>query len=215
MSKLRVHCFSVSLDGYSAGLNHDRDNPVGVGGLSVFGWQFATRTHHRMSGNDGGATGIDDDFVARGFEGIGAWIIGRNMFGPIRGAWSDDKWKGWWGDNPAYHAPVFVLTNHPRASIAMEGGTTFHFVTDGIHAALKRALGAANDQDVRLGGGIATMQQYLRAGLIDEMHFVVSPALLGSGECLFRGIDVPSLGYHLTDHIPTPTATHIVISKRR
>jgi dihydrofolate reductase len=214
MSRLRVHCFSISLDGYSAGPNQDLENPVGVGGLPVFGWQFATRAHHKMHGQEGGATGIDNDFVLRGFEGIGAWIIGRNMFGPVRGPWPDDNWKGWWGDTPPYHTPVFVLTNHPRASIPMAGGTTFHFVTDGIHSALEQAVDAANGQDVRLGGGIATMRQYLRAQLIDQMQLVVSPVLLGSGERLFEGIDAPSLGYQVTDHIPTQAATHMIINRR-
>jgi dihydrofolate reductase len=215
MSKLRVHCFSVSLDGYSAGPNQDLANPVGVGVLAIFGWQFATVTHHRMSGKDGGTTGIDNDFVARGFEGIGAWIMGRNMFGPVRGPWPDDTWKGWWGDNPAYHTPVFVLTHHPRASVAMSGGTTFHFVTDGIQAALERAADAANGQDIRLGGGIATMRQFLRAGLVDEIHMVASPVLIGCGERLFEGINLPALGYQLTGHIPAPTATHMVMTKRK
>ena len=213
MPKLRVHCFSLTLDGYSAGPYQDLGNPAGVGGLAVFGWQFATRTHHRMSGKEGGTTGIDDDFVARGFEGVGAWILGRNMFGPVRGPWPDDAWKGWWGDNPPYHTPVFVLTHHPRASITMSGGTTFHFVTDSIHAALEQAADAAKGQDIRLGGGIATMRQYLRAGLVDEMHLVVSPVLLGRGERLFQDIDLPELGYQVTGHIPTPGATHMIITK--
>ena len=188
--------------------------PVGVGGLPVFGWQFATQAHHKMHGKEGGETGTDNDFVLRGFQGIGAWIIGRNMFGPVRGPWQDNNWKGWWGDNPPYRTPVFVLTNHPRAPIPMAGGTTFHFVTDGIQSALEQAVDAANGQDVRLGGGIATMRQYLRAQLIDQMHLVVSPVLLGSGERLFEGIDLPSLGYQLTDHIPTPAATHMIINRR-
>jgi dihydrofolate reductase len=215
MSKLRVHCFSVSFDGYSAAPNQSLENPVGVGGLPVFGWQFATRTHHAMHGQDGGATGIDNDMVARGFEGIGAWIIGRNMFGPVRGPWPDDTWKGWWGDTPPYHTAVFVLTNHPRASITMSGGTTFHFVTDGIEAALERAVDAAKGKDVRLGGGIATMRQYLSAGLIDEMHMVVSPVLLGSGERLFQGVDAPGLGYQVTGHLPGQGAMHVFMSRRR
>lgn len=215
MSKLRVHCFSVSLDGYGAGPSQDLDNPLGVGGAALHKWAFATRTFQQLFGNDGGATGIDNDFAARGFEGVGAWIIGRNMFGPVRGPWPDDTWKGWWGDTPPYHTPVFVLTNHPRASITMNGGTTFHFVTDGIHRALERAVDAAKGQDVRLGGGIATMQQYLRAGLVDQMHLVVSPALLGSGESLFQGINLPALGYQLTDHIPSPGATHMILTRQK
>ncbi len=214
MSRLRVHCFSISLDGYSAGPNQNLENPVGVGGLPVFGWQFATQAHHKMRGDAGGETGLDNDYVLRGFESIGAWIIGRNMFGPIRGPWPDESWKGWWGETPPYHTPVFVLTNHARAPIEMAGGTTFHFVTDGIQSALERAVDAAKGQDVRLGGGVSTMQQYLRARLIDEMHLVVSPALLGSGERLFQGIDAPALGYQLTAHVPTPGATHITLTRR-
>jgi dihydrofolate reductase len=174
-------------------------------------WAFATRTFRQMFGSAGGTTGVDDDFAARGFTNIGAWIMGRNMFGPVRGPWPDGSWKGWWGDNPPYHTPVFVLTSHPRTSITLSGGTTFHFITDGIHAALKRA---ANGQDVRLGGGVATIQQYLRAGLVDEMHLAISPILLGSGEHLLAGIDAPKLGYHVTEHAPTTTATHIVLTKR-
>jgi dihydrofolate reductase len=214
MSRLRVHCFAISLDGYGAGLNQDRDNPLGVGGLALHEWAFRTRTFQKIHGKDGGATGIDDDFVARGFDNIGAWIMGRNMFGPIRGPWPDDDWKGWWGNDPPFHTPVFVLTNHPRASIDMIGATTFHFVTDGIHAALQRAIDAANGHDVRLGGGVATIRQYLRAGLIDEMHLGMSPILLGVGECLLEGMDAPKLGYQCTQHAATPNATHFVITKR-
>ncbi len=215
MSKLRVHCFSISVDGYSAGPHQDRENPVGVGGLPIFGWQFATQAHHAMHGQQGGATGTDNDLVLRGFEGIGAWIIGRNMFGPVRGPWLDDAWKGWWGDTPPYHVPVFVLTNYPRASITMSGGTTFHFVTDGIQAALERAVDAAHGKDIRLGGGAATMRQYLQAGLIDEMHLVISPVLVGSGERLFEGVDAPALGYQVAEQIATPGAMHIFLSKRK
>jgi dihydrofolate reductase len=212
-SRLRVHCFSVSIDGYGAGPNQDIDNPLGVGGLALHQWVFGTRTFQKLFGKEGGATGPDDDFAARGFENIGAWILGRNMFGPVRGPWPDDTWKGWWGDNPPYHVPVFVLTHHPRATLSMEGGTTFHFETGGIEAALKRALEAANGKDVRLGGGVATIRQYLRAGFIDEMHIAVSPVVLGSGENLFAGINVPGLGYECTEHVPTATATHIVLTK--
>jgi dihydrofolate reductase len=213
MPRLRVHCFSVSLDGYGAGPNQSLNNPLGVGGTALHKWLFTTRTFQRMFGKEGGATGIDNDFAMRGFEGIGAWILGRNMFGPVRGPWPDDTWKGWWGDNPPYHVPVFVLTHHPRASLTMSGGTTFHFVTDGIHAALERAADAAKGQDIRLGGGAATIRQYLSAGLIDEMHLAISPVLLGSGEDLLQGMDTPELGYQCTEHVPTPNATHIVISR--
>jgi dihydrofolate reductase len=214
MPKLRVHGFSISVDGYGAGPDQNLDNPLGVGGLALHEWAFATRTFRQMFGGDGGTTSIDDDFAARGFANIGAWIMGRNMFGPIRGPWPGDSWKGWWGDKPPYHTPVFVLTNHPRASVPMNGGTTFHFVTDGIHAALERASEAANGQDVRLGGGVATIRQYLRAGLIDEMHLVISPILLGSGEPLLAGIDAAKLGYQCSEHVPTTNATHVVLTRR-
>jgi dihydrofolate reductase len=214
MPKLRVHGFSLSLDGYGAGPEQSLDNPLGVGGMALHEWGHATRTFRQMFGQDGGTTGVDDDFAARGFVGIGAWILGRNMFGPVRGLWPDDTWRGWWGDNPPYHCPVFVLTNHPRASIAMDGGT-FHFVTDGIHAALKRATEAASGRDTRLGGGVATIRQYLRAGLIDEMHLAISPVLLGSGEHLLAGIDAPNLGYQCTEHVPTASATHVVLTRRK
>lgn len=215
MPKLRVHCFSISLEGYGAGPNQDVDNPLGVGGIALHEWAFATRTFRKMFGQDGGTTGIDDDFAARGFDNIGAWILGRNMFGPIRGPWPDNTWKGWWGDNPPYHTPVFVLTNHPRESITMNGGTVFHFVTDGIHATLQRALHAAGGRDVRLGGGVAAIRQYLCAGLIDEMHLAISPILLGSGENLLAGIDAPKLGYRCTEHVPTPSTTHVVLTSHR
>jgi dihydrofolate reductase len=213
MPKLCVRSFSISLDGFGAGPHQDLNNPLGVGGTALHEWAFATRTFRKMFGSEGGTTGIDDDFAARGFKNIGAWILGRNMFGPIRGPWPDDTWKGWWGDNPPYHTSVFVLTHHPRESITMNGGTTFHFVTEGIHAALQRAIEAAQGQDVRVGGGVATIQQYLRAGLIDDMHLAISPALLGSGEHLLGGIDLPKLGYHCTEHVPTPKATHVVLTK--
>ena len=214
MPKLRVNAFTISVDGYGAGPNQDVNNPLGVGGMALHEWAFATRTFRQMFGRDGGETGIDNDFVVRGFNNIGAWILGRNMFGPVRGPWPDNTWKGWWGDNPPYHTPVFVLTHHERASIAMAGGTTFHFVSDGILAALERATEAASGRDVRLGGGVATIQQYLRAGLIDEMHLAISPVLLGSGEQLFDGIDAKELGYQCTEHVPTENATHVVLTKR-
>lgn len=214
MSKLRVQSFSISIDGHGAGPNQSIDNPLGVGGVALHEWAFATRTFQQMHGGAGGTAGVDDDFAARGFSNIGAWIIGRNMFGPIRGEWLDDEWKGWWGDNPPYHVPVFVLTHHPRASIEMAGGTTFHFVSDGIQTALKRAMQAANGLDVRLGGGIATIQQYLRAGLVDEMHLAIAPTVLGSGEHLFAGLDAVALGYRCSEHVPTAKATHVVLTRR-
>src|SRR5262245_51262617 len=210
MSKLRVESFTVSLDGYGAGPNQSLENPLGVGGSSLHQWFFATRKFQKqVLGVEGGETGSDDDFAARGFRNVGAWILGRNMFGPIRGPWPDDKWKGWWGDNPPYHTPVFVLTHHARESISMDGGTTFHFVTDGIHRALERARDAANGLDVRLGGGVATIKQYLRARLIDEMHIALTPILLGSGESLFADIDLPSLGYQCVEGVATQRATHV------
>jgi dihydrofolate reductase len=214
MSKLRVQSFSISIDGFGAGPDQDLANPLGVGGLALHQWVFGTRTFQKMHGQGGGATGIDDDFAARGFANVGAWILGRNMFGPVRGPWPNDTWKGWWGDNPPYHVPVFVLTNHARPSIAMDGGTVFHFVTDGIHAALAHATEAAHGKDVRLGGGVATVRQYLRAGLIDEMHLAISPVLLGAGEHLLGGIDTAKLGYQCTEHVASANALHVVLTKR-
>jgi dihydrofolate reductase len=214
MSKLRVESFTISLDGYGAGPNQSLENPLGVGGASLHEWAFATRTFQKqVLGAEGGTSGIDDDFAARGFRNVGAWILGRNMFGPIRGPWPDDNWKGWWGDNPPYHTPVFVLTHHTRESISMNGGTTFHFVTDGIDRALESARDAANGLDVRLGGGVATIRQYLRECLIDEMHIAIAPVLLGSGASLFSDIDLPSLGYQCIEHVATQRATHVVIRK--
>ena len=214
MTKLRVNSFSISLDGFGAGPNQDLDNPLGVGGEALHEWIVPTSTFQQMQGNEGGKTGVDDDFAARGLKNLGAWILGRNMFGPVRGDWPDDTWKGWWGDNPPYHVPVFVLTHHARPSIEMDGGTTFHFATEGIHATLQQATDAANGQDVRLGGGVATIRQYLEAGLIDEMHLAVSPILLGSGEHLLAGIDLLALGYACTEHVATEDATHFVVTRR-
>ena len=213
MQKLRVASFSVSIDGFGAGPNQDIENPLGVGGMELHNWVFPTKTFQQMMGKEGGTTGIDNDFVSRGFSNIGAWILGRNMFAPIRGAWPDEEWKGWWGDSPPYHVPVFVLTNHERNSIEMDGGTTFHFVTEGIHAALDRAFESAQGKDVRLGGGVSTIRQYLEARLIDEMHIAMSPVLLGSGENLFSGINLVSLGYKCTEQVPTDNATHLIIKK--
>jgi len=215
MAKLRVQSFSISIDGYGAGPNQDLANPLGIGGLALHQWFFATRTFKKMHGQDGsgGATGIDDDFAQRGFANIGAWILGRNMFGPVRGPWPDDSWKGWWGEEPPYHVPVFILTHYPRPSITMKGGTVFHFVTDGIHAALQQATEAANGKDIRLGGGVSAIRQYLTAGLIDELHLAISPALLGAGENLLAGINLPALGYQCTEHVATANATHVVLTK--
>jgi dihydrofolate reductase len=214
MSKLRVHAFTISLDGYGAGPNQALENPLGVGGEALHGWFVATRTFNEMFGRAGGATGVDDQFAARGVENIGAWILGRNMFGPIRGEWPDAAWKGWWGDNPPYHADVFVLTRHARPSFQMEGGTTFHFVTEGIETALQRARASAKGQDIRLGGGVSAIRQYLKAGLIDEMHVAIAPILLGAGEHLFVGIDTLALGYTCTRHTNTPNACHLVLTKK-
>lgn len=213
-AKLVVRCFSVSADGYGAGANQAVDNPMGDGGMALHQWVFPTRTFQKtLFGKDGGTTGPDDDFAARGFDNIGAWILGRNMFGPVRGPWPDDSWKGWWGDEPPYHCNVFVLTHHARAPIEMKGGTVFHFVTDGIESALGQAKQSAGSKDVRLGGGVATIREYLKAGLVDELHLAISPVLLGSGENLFANIDLIRLGYKRSEHVATPNATHIVFTK--
>jgi dihydrofolate reductase len=213
MSQLKVQSFTISLDGYGAGPDQSLPNPLGIGGEPLHDWLVATRTFHQMTKSEGGATGIDDAFAQRGFANIGAWILGRNMFGPVRGPWPDESWRGWWGDEPPYHVPVFVLTHHARAPVTMKGGTTFHFVTGGIEAALQQAREAAAGRDVRLGGGAATIRQYLKAKLIDEMHVAISPVLLGSGEALFAGIDLPALGYRVSEHVTTPNATHVVFSR--
>ena len=213
MSRLIVHSFSISLDGYAAGPRQDLENPVGVGGLQVFEWFFPTRTWQRMHGHADGETGVDDDVAAQGFKGIGAFILGRNMFGPVRGEWSTwpEEWRGWWGDEPPYHTPVFVLTHHPRLPLEMKGGTTFHFVTDGIHSALGLAKDAAGENDVRLGGGVSTLRQYLSAGLIDELHLAIVPVLLGEGEHLFGGLNLPALGYECVERIEGKRATHVTL----
>ncbi len=215
MPRLRVSN-SISLDGFAAGPKQSLDDPLGQGGFAVFQWFFATEIFKKMHGDgEGGSRGLDNDFALRGFANVGAWILGRNMFGPIRGEWPDDAWKGWWGDNPPYHVPVFILTHHPREPIPMADGTTFHFVTGGIHEALRRALEAAHGQDVRLGGGVYTIRQYLLAGLVDELHLAVAPAILGSGENLLHGINLPQLGYSVTEHVPTRAATHVVLTRER
>lgn len=215
MSSIRIESFTLSLDGYGCGPEQSLENPLGRGGTALHEWAFATRTfRQRILGLDDGETGIDDDFAARGFRGVGAWILGRNMFAPTRGAWpDDDDWKGWWGEEPPYRCPVFVLTHHARASLRMKGGTVFHFVTDGPERALARALEAADGADVRIGGGVSTVRQYLRARSVDEMHLAIAPVLLGSGENLFAGIDLPSLGYRSVEHVPTSRVTHVVVRK--
>ena len=213
MARLRVHGFAISIDGYGAGPHQGIQNPLGVGGLSLHEWVFGTRTFRQMHGEEGGTTGVDDDFAARGLAGIGAWIMGRNMFGPIRGPWPDDTWRGWWGEDPPYHTPVFVLTSYPREPLVMKGGTVFHFVTGGIHAALEQAAAAAGEQDIRLGGGVSTIRQYLQAGLVDEMHLAIAPVLLGSGEHLMTGLDLPALGYTCSQHVASDNATHVVVTR--
>jgi dihydrofolate reductase len=213
MPKLRVHSFAISLDGYGAGPNQSLDNPLGEGGRRLHNWAFATQGARQSFGMDGGETGVDNDFWRRGDEGIGATIMGRNMFGPIRGPWEDDAWTGWWGDDPPYHHAVFVLTHHPRRSIPMKGGTTFHFVDQGIEAALEQALEAADGNDVRLGGGAATIQQYLRAGLIDEMHLAIAPILLGSGERLFDRLGGGPEGYEIVEHVCSPSVIHVRLAR--
>jgi dihydrofolate reductase len=213
MARLRVESFSMSIDGFSAGPDQSLENPLGVGGSALHDWAFKTETFQKMFGGESGSTGVDNDFAARGFRNVGAWILGRNMFGPVRGPWPDDSWRGWWGDNPPYHTDVFVLTHYPRASIRMEGGTTFHFVTEGIHVALVRAKAAAGGKDVRLGGGAHSIREYLQARLVDEMHIAISPVLLGAGESLFGGLNLVALGYQCTERVATVNATHVVLSK--
>ena len=213
MSKVKVACFGLSIDGFSAGPRQGIDDPLGVGGLSLMAWFFPTRSFQQMHGGVDGETGIDDDFATRGAADIGAWILGRNMFGPVRGPWPDESWKGWWGDNPTYHVPVFVLTHHAREPLVMAGGTTFHFVTEGIHAALDAAKKAAGDRDVRIGGGVDTVRQYLQAGLVDEVHLALSATLLGQGEALLPGIDLPALGFKCTERAASPLATHVVLAR--
>jgi dihydrofolate reductase len=214
MSKVRVHCFALSLDGYGAGPRQGIDNPLGVCGFALHTWMHPTRTFQRMVlGKEGGETGPDDELTAQGFANVGAWILGRNMFGPVRGAWPEDAWKGWWGDNPPYHTPVFVLTHYPRAPVALKGGTVFHFVTVGIEEALTRARDAAGGKDVRLGGGVSTVRQYLKARLVDEMHIAISPVLLGSGEHLLAGLDLPALGYVCSRYLNTEKASHVFVTR--
>jgi dihydrofolate reductase len=214
MSQVRVESFTISLDGYGAGPNQGIDSPLGVGGEELHQWAWPTRTFQTMFGAEGGTTGLDDEFAARGFRNIGAWILGRNMFGPVRGPWPDMAWKGWWGNNPPYHVPVFILTHHARPSIEMEGNTSFHFVTGGIHEALERARDAAGERDVRIGGGPRTIQQYLRAGIVDELHIAIAPVLLGSGERLFEGVDMRALGYECVQFVASEKATHVVLRRR-
>jgi dihydrofolate reductase len=213
MSRLIANSFSVSADGFGAGPAQSLEHPLGIGGMALHEWAFATRTFQAMHGGGDGETGVDDGFAARGVRNMGAWILGRNMFGPSRGPWPEDAWKGWWGDDPPYHCPVFVLTHHARAPIPMAGGTTFHFVTGGIHEALERARDAAAGRDVRVGGGVSTLRQYLAARLLDEVHLAIAPVLLGRGEALFAGIDLPALGYAVTEHARGDRASHLVLKR--
>lgn len=216
MPKVKVAGFSVTLDGFSAGINQALKDPLGAGGPQMFQWMFPTRYFHEMTGQEGGETGVDDDMARRAMSGFGAFILGRNMFGPIRGKWPDEEWKGWWGPNPPFHAPTFVLTHHARNPIVMEGGTTFHFVTDGIESALAQAKKAAGNKDVKIGGGVSTVRQYLAINAIDEIHLVVSPALLGKGEALFGGvpgIELVEKGFKVTEQVATPRAMHVVMTR--
>lgn len=214
MTRVRVEGFTVSLDGYGAGPGQELDHPMGIGGHQLHQWALPTRTFQKnLFGIEGGTTGTDEEFAARGFHNVGAWILGRNMFGPVRGPWPDFEWKGWWGDSPPYHVPVYVLTHHARPPLQMEGHTTFHFVTGGIHEALELARQAANGKDVRIGGGPDTIRQYLREGLIDELHFAISPVLLGSGEPLFEGLDLTALGYTCDRFVASEKATHVVLKR--
>lgn len=214
MTKLRVACFAISLDGYGAGPNQSLDQPLGVSGEGLHSWFVPTRTFQKMIGQDGGTGGVDDEFAARGIENLGAWILGRNMFGPVRGPWPNLDWKGWWGPTPPYRVPVFVLTHYARPPLEMDGGTVFHFVTGGIHEALERARAAAGGKDVRIGGGASVIRQYLRERLIDELHVAVSPVVLGSGERLFEDVDLRALGYACTRHAASEGATHFVLERR-
>lgn len=214
MPKLRVNAFSISIDGFGAGPDQSLEHPLGQGGEALHEWFVPTRGFKRVYGEEGGSTGIDDDFGAPSMENLGAWIMGRNMFGPVRGAWPDFEWKGWWGEEPPYHCPVFVLTHHERPPLEMAGGTVFHFVTGGIHQALDRARDAAGDKDIRIGGGAATVRQYLKASLIDELHLAIAPLLLGRGEALFAGLDLPALGYEVTRHVAGERAIHVILNRK-
>jgi dihydrofolate reductase len=214
MPRLLVRSFGVSLDGFGAGPNQSLEHPLGVNGPDLMQWFFPTRTWRQMQGLPDGETGVDDEIAEKGMSGMGAWILGRNMFGPVRGPWPDESWKGWWGEEPPYHVPTFVLTHHARPTLRMKGGTEFRFVTDGIHSALEQARAAAGDRDIRLGGGVSTVRQYLQAGLIDELHLAVRPVLLGSGESLFQGLDLRALGYECARHVAGERAMHVFLRKR-
>jgi dihydrofolate reductase len=213
MTKVRVAGYSLSIDGFGAGADQSLNDPLGKRGMELHQWLFGTKMFRAMIGEDGGSDGIDGDFATRSMAGFGAFILGRNMFGPVRGDWPDESWKGWWGDDPPYHAPTFILTHYPRAPIVMKGGTTFHFVTNGIVSALKEAKAVAGGKDVKIGGGISTVRQYLAAGLVDEMHLAIAPVVLGAGEAMFAGLDLPALGFHVTERATSEFATHIVLGR--
>jgi dihydrofolate reductase len=213
MSKVVVQCVGISLDGYSAGPDQTKETPLGVGGVELMEWMFPTKTFTQMQRKEGGETGVDDEFAKAAMSGKGAWILGRNMFGPVRGPWPDDSWKGWWGDEPPYHVPTYVLTHYPREPIEMKGGTTFYFVTEGIESALEQAKAAAGDKDIRIGGGAETIRQYLQAGLIDELHLVQRPVILGSGESIFDGLNMIELGYNVTRNVQGERGVHVIINK--
>jgi len=213
MSKVRVAGFSVSLDGFGAGTEQSLNDPLGKRGTEIFQWFFPTKSFCAMHGKEGGSTGVDDEFARRAMANFGAFILGRNMFGPVRGPWLDDSWKGWWGNNPPYHADTFVLTHYEREPLVMEGGTTFHFVTGGIEEALRLAKQAAGDTDVKIGGGVSTVRQYLQKGLIDSLHLALSPVLLGQGEALFAGLDLAALGFSVTEYKATERAAHFFLEK--
>ena len=212
MGRVRIGGFAISLDGFGAGPDQSLQDPLGKRGKELHNWFFGTRTFRAMIGQEGGSEGVDETFAHRSMDGFGAFILGRKMFGPVRGDWPDDEWKGWWGDNPPYHAPTFVLTHHARDPIVMEGGTTFHFVTEGIDAALEQARDAAGGADVKIGGGVSTVRQYLQARLVDELHFALSPVLLGRGEAMFAGLDLPALGYRVVESVASDLATHFVLA---
>ena len=215
MSKVRVQCFGISLDGYGAGPDQSLQNPLGVRGPEMMAWFFPTRVFQKMHGGGAdGETGVDNSIAEDSFRNVGAWILGRNMFGPVRGPWPDESWKGWWGDEPPYHTPAFVLTHHPRKPLEMKGGTTFHFVTDGIQSALEQARKAAGSKDVRIGGGVSTVRQYLKARLIDELHLALRPMLMGSGEHLWQGLDLHALGYECHKSVAGERATHMFLRKK-
>jgi len=214
MSKLKVQCFGVSLDGFAAGPHQDLQNPLGLRGPELMEWFFPTRVFQKMVGKGEGENGVDNAMAEQGFVNIGAWILGRNMFGPVRGPWPDENWRGWWGEEPPYHVPVFVLTHHPRPPLTMRGGTVFHFVTDGIHSALEQARAAASGLDVRVGGGAATVREYLRAQLIDELHLAIRPVVLGAGENLWRDLDMSALGYECTKHVAGERALHVFLRRK-